>query len=138
MNPINSTLVLKSGIHQYELGRSIFISLYDMYEYIHIFCSGLRSCLVKKCPSEKFLNRLDFFAASRRIVALFNEEQRKNTTISMALQRTFSTKQLLITLFASKAKVLTLRMENKKDGLLHRLFYFQEIVGIYRVSRSIT
>jgi hypothetical protein len=45
--------------------------------------------LVKKCPSEKFLNRLDFFAASRRIVALFNEEQRKNTTISMALQRTF-------------------------------------------------
>ncbi|MEE9424026.1 MAG: hypothetical protein V3V18_03495, partial [Methylococcales bacterium] len=35
------------------------------------------------------LNRLDFFAASRRIVALFNEEQRKNTTISRALQRTF-------------------------------------------------
>ncbi len=49
----------------------------------------LEAVWLKKCPSEKFLNRLDFFAASRRIVALFNEEQRKNTTISMALQRTF-------------------------------------------------
>ncbi len=56
----------------------------------------LRSCLVKKYPSEKFLNRLDFFAASRRIVALFNEEQREKQRFQGLCSGYFLTKQHLI------------------------------------------